>query len=265
MDATLLWVGLPRVSLAHIWMYRNAIEDIRCLLSFVAHFDWLSPHNRSTFQRCLHTYVNLSSGCNTFMSWFAQSQPGTHLNVQKCDRRHSLFVVVCCTLRLTVSTQSQHFSTMFAYLCKLVEWMQHFYELVCPESAWHTFECTEMRDEDIRCLLSFVAHFDWLSPHNRSTFQRCLHTYVNLSSGCNTFMSRLAESRVSLARHSLNVRNATSIDIRCLLSFVDAHRVSLAHVWMYRNARRHSLFVVVCCTLRTVSIAALFNDAYIPM
>ena len=122
-------------------------------------------------------------------------------------RRHSLFVVVCCTLRLTVSTQSQHFSTMFAYLCKLVEWMQHFYELVCPESAWHTFECTEMRDEDIRCLLSFVAHFDWLSPLNRSTFQRCLHTYVNLSSGCNTFMSRLAQSQPCT---HLNVQNCNT-------------------------------------------------------
>ena len=146
-------------------------EDIRCLLSFVAHFDWLSPHNRSTFQRCLHTYVNLSSGCNTFMSRLAQSQPCTHLNVQKCDRRYSLYVVVCCKLRLTVSTQSQHFSTMFAYLCKLVEWMQHFYELVCPESSWHTFECTEMRSKtfvvccrllhtSIDCLHTITALFN---------------------------------------------------------------------------------------------------------
>ena len=152
-------------------------EDIRCLLSFVAHFDWLSPHNRSTFQRCLHTYVNLSSGCNTFMSRFAQSQPGTHLNVQKCDRRHSLFVVV-------------------------------------------------------------AAHFDWLPPHNRSTFQRCLHTYVNLSSGCNTFMSRLAQSQPGT---HLNVHKCET-----------------------------KTFVVCCRLLHTSidclhTIAALFNDVCIPM
>ena len=213
-------------------------EDIRCLLSFVAHFDWLSPHNRSTFQRCLHTYVNLSSGCNTFMSRLAQSQPGTHLNVHKCETKTFVVCCYCCTLRLTVSTQSQHFSTMFAYLCKLVEWMQHFYELVSPESAWHTSECTEMRDEDIRCLLSFAAHFDWLSPHNRSTFQRCLHTYVNLSSGCNTFMSRLAQSQPGT---HLNVHKCETKTF------------------------------VVCCRLLHTSIdclhiiAALFNDVCIPM
>ena len=126
MDATLLWVGLPRVSLAHIWMYINAIdclhiiaalfndEDIRCLLSFVAHFDWLSPHNRSTFQRCLHTYVNLSSGCNTFMSRLAQSQPGTHLNVHKCETKT---FVVCCRLLHTSIDCLHTIAALFNDVC----------------------------------------------------------------------------------------------------------------------------------------------------
>ena len=168
-------------------------------------------------------------------------------------RRHSLFVVVCCTLRLTVSTQSQHFSTMFAYLCKLVEWMQHFYELVCPESAWHTFECTEMRDEDIRCLLSFVAHFDWLSPLNRSTFQRCLHTYVNLSSGCNTFMSWLSPHNRSTFQRCLHTYVNLSSGCNTFMSRL-AQSQPGTHLNVQKCDRRHSLFVVVCCTLRlTVS------------